>query len=210
MLLKQPSALTWIILYLKPLDGSEKRKMGRIRWRGKTVFFDHKGFITSKAPLKKAAVSRKRSIRSVNKIHVRTMPKVQRRGFTTPSFSPAFKIEGEARDFFRKTRKMDRAEKAEDLLETAKTVYPATPDGFRKWKRDPKRTDLRGVDTRDIEKATAFFMDVPSKAVRESAGIVEPLDILKRGDGDVFSFRAKDKDLKSALRDEIEPIGGFY
>lgn len=43
--------------------------------------------------------------------------------------------------------KRSRRAKTVDSKKRAKTVYPMTPEGVKKWKKNPSRADLQGIDT---------------------------------------------------------------
>jgi len=49
--------------------------------------------------------------------------------------------------------KRTKRAKTVDSLKTAKKTYPMTPSGVEKWKKNPRRSDLEGIDTKKTKKS---------------------------------------------------------
>ena len=60
-----------------------------------------------------------------------------------------------ARQIAKKTQeKRSRRAKTIDSMKSAKTVYPMTMAGVEKWKKNPSRSDLKGIDITEKKKKT--------------------------------------------------------
>lgn len=112
------------------------------------------------------------------------------------------KAQQEAEDYFRSTHQLSTFDKFKDLLETAKETRYATPISLKWWKQDIKHRDLKGVDTYDINKATAFEQErVPHSLYGEDL-----VDAYIKADGDISSFKTIDKPYKESIKDEMESV----
>lgn len=170
--------------------------MGVIRWRGKLLVYGRGGFILSETkkriiPIRKQRPKISHPIRKTKRASI-IVPRVKIK--VNLPVSGSLNLLSSAQDFFRKTHKLSREDKVDDLMETSPQTRKVSNKNILWWKENIKKRDLEGVDTRNELQAMSL-MPQP-----DFAG--DLLGSYKASDGDIFSFKTKDKRLKDSIFDE--------
>lgn len=169
--------------------------MGELTFRNRIYRYNLRGFIIDsriRLPRQRATRWDKKVGRKKRIIIKREM---QRKEKEKHFFFPELLIEnrGGASDWFMKTRKMNKLEKYEDLLETSQDTRKPTKENIERWKKNPKHRDIEGVDTYNL--GFASTLNPPTKD--------ELVESYIKSDGDIFSFKTKDKGLRESIHDEM-------
>jgi hypothetical protein len=167
--------------------------MGILKFKGNLINFDKRGFILNDI------IKPKKSYHSafkfkIPKLSVFRQPK--RRIVARPKkvYKPT-RQEQSPRDFFFRTNKMSRIEKFEDLLETSSNTKPATTQNIKQWKKNPRNSDIEGVDTANVLEAQTLQPKQPTfkrKFAKE----------YKQSGGDTKSYKTNDKSFEDTISDE--------
>ena len=178
--------------------------MGILKFKGSLIRFDKRGFIFKEFKIRKNNISKFSALKiSIPKLRL-TPPKIK---FSPPNINllskpPQKRImirhkenQSSAEDFFYKTNKMSRLDKFEDLLETNTNTNSPTHKHITRWKKNPKNSDIEGVDTTNIPKAQSLQPKTQSFKKRIAMEY-------KKGYGDVKSFTTHDKSYIDSISDE--------